>query len=1366
MKIQNSFTFLVVLGLVTCASNPFNDVPGRYIVELDHGDAATEVSDNFDIFVQHQIESDVFSGFSFDVRNENSTTLQDLRALRGVKNAWKATYVTLDAAVKEKRVDYSQLPYYNPHQMTGVDELHDQGYLGDGIVVAVVDTGADSSHPALAGKILGGYDFTLDKNNPGTDYTDCDGHGTFVSSIIVSDTSDMVGVAPNSRLKIYKVFECSSTTTSDLIMAGLSKAYVDGPDIINLSAGRTYGYSNDPVSLLASRIAETIPIFIAAGNSGVGGTMFSSSTGAAGKGVLAVGAAQGDYLYSWPVTAISSSGESYSFSYALAFRFDLVGTVDIDFIGNACFVSSLGKTGTGNKFLLANRGSCSDSDILQGLNEQEYLGALLFVTNAELQYLYTDFSDAEYTLYIALITEDVRTWIMSQTASGNSIQVTFPDDYTSSLLLKSQTTQFSSWGPTFENNFYPHIMAPGGQVLGADIQISGSYVLEDGTSFASPYAAGVAALYLSAFPGVDVQVLRNKLIGASRMMFQQVWSNDVDLGLDTGALAPSIQQGNGLLSARNLFFTKTKILSEPYLECNDTNNFVGTHTITFINEGDTSVNYEINYWDLSSVYTRDASTWFVASYYPLLVDGLPNAGLSQNLVTLGPGESTSIVVEVYPPLTLDNDQAPVYEGTFIIHGDNGDVVSVPYMGIIADTNDWTPWIESPYLSGTMTLFENVTDSGRDYTPSKSDSPYIFYNIRYGTEEYSFDLVDKDYQLSDFLYPPAIGVNGYLGPILVVTSDDQSLTLPLEFTSIFTDVLYVKFTTFADGTVFPTGRYKILFRALKTFGDKAKNEGWQLFLSDEFNVLENSDSSLVSSSSSNLSSSSLSSSSLSSSSLSSSSLSIYSSSSSFELSSGFASSLSSTESTSLPISLSTSSYDSNSSGWKSVAESSRSSFSISSTLSEGSLASVSNLSDFGVSTTSSDIISRGMSSVVPSGETSSAPSGFSSTSTTNETVVLSFERQISSLDFSNPNSVDSKSGTSFSVPQSLYTRYYNLSSLTGEVSISSQSEILTFETSASRSELSLSRSSPLAESPTSLSPPESSENSSTTDVTLSGRSNANESSSFAVTKTGEGISESERELEGNWTEPNSEDSSRSTEQPESYKSANLSTGNADSRVTGEEGFNSNTEGELAETTDLKLATVTVTSCVDHSCFELTFTAQVSISTSVFGDLTTIISTYYCSTSEQASIPNAVAPSVPPDVTSTGASAKIPGQVSGYFVSHLSEARPLTHNTNITLHTSVSSPTGIGSFISSGSKLPYLSIAPAPQTSTGSDVGLKSNVLTGSSTVKSVGVSSEISYLSNIPEVSLSQGSGSMHSLTKSYLYLFMLFFLPTVIVVEL
>ena len=54
---------------------------------------------------------------------------------------------------------------------------------------------------------------------------DCNGHGTHVSGIIGANAPTFMGVAPNATLGMYRVFGCSGSTASDVIIAAFTAAY-------------------------------------------------------------------------------------------------------------------------------------------------------------------------------------------------------------------------------------------------------------------------------------------------------------------------------------------------------------------------------------------------------------------------------------------------------------------------------------------------------------------------------------------------------------------------------------------------------------------------------------------------------------------------------------------------------------------------------------------------------------------------------------------------------------------------------------------------------------------------------------------------------------------------------------------------------------------------------------------------------------------------------------------------------------------------------------------------------------------------------------------------------------------------------------
>ncbi len=130
-----------------------------------------------------------------------------------------------------------------------------KGYRGQGVVVAVLDTGADYSSSFLSDSLWKnpgeiafdsidndrngyidddiGWNFVSNNNNPADNSSD--GHGTFVSGII-TDTD--FGVAPDAQVMLLKTADASGVSVSDDRVAdGIYYAVRNGAKIINLSFG-------------------------------------------------------------------------------------------------------------------------------------------------------------------------------------------------------------------------------------------------------------------------------------------------------------------------------------------------------------------------------------------------------------------------------------------------------------------------------------------------------------------------------------------------------------------------------------------------------------------------------------------------------------------------------------------------------------------------------------------------------------------------------------------------------------------------------------------------------------------------------------------------------------------------------------------------------------------------------------------------------------------------------------------------------------------------------------------------------------------------------------------------------------------------
>ena len=136
---------------------------------------------------------------------------------------------------------------------------------GAGYTVAILDTGVDKTHPALAGRYMGGYDFVNNDSNPDDD----NGHGTHVCGIAASNDATYTGIAPQAGYAAVKVMNSSGSGSWSTIESGLqwviANRQAENIVAVNMSFGTSEIYNSHVTDIISDELAtlKNAGVFIA-----------------------------------------------------------------------------------------------------------------------------------------------------------------------------------------------------------------------------------------------------------------------------------------------------------------------------------------------------------------------------------------------------------------------------------------------------------------------------------------------------------------------------------------------------------------------------------------------------------------------------------------------------------------------------------------------------------------------------------------------------------------------------------------------------------------------------------------------------------------------------------------------------------------------------------------------------------------------------------------------------------------------------------------------------------------------------------------------------------------------------------------------
>lgn len=419
---------------------------------------------------------------------------------------------------------------------------------GDGVKVAIVDTGIDFTHPCFddtgypTQTQLGDRRFTNNKviaakvfNNktPSRGYTAeaLQEHGTHVAGTVacnagtaatvdgVSVSHPIAGVAPRALLGNYNVFPGDVTSArSEDILNALEAAYADGFDVANMSLGGGASGIQDLLTIAVDNLDEAdMVVAVAAGNSGPGHYTVESP-GSAARALTAGAATVGHFIAASVLAGANSypavSGSFATVSADLTAPLAAVLGTGPNGLDTACSALTVDLTG---KIALITRGTCTFSTKIR--NAQAAGASAVLVANSaagDAIPMGQDGTPNQPTIPAYMVSSGDGATLKGFSGDATITQaeqyfITGNDDFMAS---------FSSQGPTdVDFRVKPDVVAPGVNVLSSiPYQFCATppcFAFFQGTSMATPHLAGSAAVVRWAHPTWSAAQIRSAIVNTA-----------------------------------------------------------------------------------------------------------------------------------------------------------------------------------------------------------------------------------------------------------------------------------------------------------------------------------------------------------------------------------------------------------------------------------------------------------------------------------------------------------------------------------------------------------------------------------------------------------------------------------------------------------------------------------------------------------------------------------------------------------------------------------------------------------------------------------------------------------------------------------
>lgn len=655
------------------------------------------------------------------------------------------------------------------------DKAWELGYTGEGMVVAVIDTGTDVNHEAFMGDIenpkytkeelnelIGNLELSAkgvtsadvvyhsEKIPYAFDYAGNDSyaysagldHGTHVAGIVGANSGKIRGVAVDAQIIVMKVFDDMGSAFETYILAGVEDSLKLGVDVANMSLGSPCGnsYATEQAAKVYSQVRDKgVNLVVAAGNDSYLGinNMAQNHLPMAKAPDYGVVASPSTYEYALSVASLDNNmytticlnfenkvyveyaQTSNSFPIGTILDGQTLDFVEIPNIGSEADYAGIDVNG---KVAMVARGTISFTEKHDAAVKAGAVAMIVYDTSGNSLLGMQIENQKIPAVFISNVSYN-----KIKAANVSTISIKNNDLHIVENPTAGQISQFSSWGTTLSLEIKPEITGPGGFINSSvgDNQ----YAEYSGTSMAAPNVAGVSALIRQYVKEKYPELTNTEVVDVVNQLLMST-ANPI-IGAN-GTYTSVRAQGAGVANAYDALTVNAMLYvndcARPKAEMGSSKQGVYSYTMKVENIGSSAITYTLNTKAITDEYVEYEGEFYSTTtsreLTPEDITITYSSNVVDNKITVNSGQTVEITVNMELSEEYKNSQDEIFingsyvEGFTFLQTETDQELVVPFLGFYGDF-DKLPIMEGiPYedkkginLMGSVAAIFNASQTG-------------------------------------------------------------------------------------------------------------------------------------------------------------------------------------------------------------------------------------------------------------------------------------------------------------------------------------------------------------------------------------------------------------------------------------------------------------------------------------------------------------------------------------------------------------------------------------------------------------------------------------------------------------------------------